>query len=121
MLLIRNQGSGLNQVRVDGSNLWYNGNIVGSYSGGANGSPLVINLAADATPVSVTAVLCNLAYRNTNIVDPSTTARSVSVTIDDGSGGTSAPATVTVNVVGVNDAPLVVTNGNFGLPRAALR
>lgn len=74
---------------------------------------LVINLAADATPVSVTAVLCNLAYRNTNIVDPSTTARSVSVTIDDGSGGTSAPATVTVNVVGVNDAPLVVTNGNF--------
>lgn len=113
VLLIRNQGSGLNQVRVDGSNLWYNGNIVGSYSGGANGSPLVINLAADATPVSVTAVLCNLAYRNTNIVDPSTTARSVSVTIDDGSGGTSAPATVTVNVVGVNDAPLVVTNGNF--------
>ena len=74
---------------------------------------LVINLAAGATPVSVTAVLCNLAYRNTNIVDPSTTARSVSVTIDDGSGGTSAPATVTVNVVGVNDAPLVVTNGNF--------
>ena len=69
---------------------------------------LVINLAAGATPVSVTAVLCNLAYRNTNIVDPSTTARSVSVTFDDGSGGTSAPATVTVN-----DAPEVVTNGNF--------
>ena len=81
--------------------------------GPANGSPLVINLAAGATPVSVTAVLCNLAYRNTNIVDPSTTARSVSVTIDDGSGGTSAPATVTVNVVAVNDAPEVVTNGNF--------
>lgn len=74
---------------------------------------LVINLAAGATPVSVTAVLCNLAYRNTNIVDPSTTARSVSVTFDDGSGGTSAPATVTVNVVAVNDAPEVVTNGNF--------
>lgn len=112
VLLIRNQGIGLNQLRADGSTLWYNGDIVGVYSGGTNGTPLVIDLMLDATPANVSAVLSNLAYRNTNTVDPSTTARSVSITVEDGSGGTSAPATVTVNVLAVNDAPVVTVTGS---------
>ena len=112
VLLVRNQGTGPNQVYVNGSNLWYNSDIVGSFSGGTNGAPLVINLLSDATPDNVSAVLSNLAYRNTNSEDPSTAARSVSIIVEDGSGGTSAPATVTVNVLAVNDAPVVSVTGS---------
>ena len=55
-----------------------------------------------------------LQYSNSNNNNPSGTARTVTVTLTDGDGGTSNVSTTTVNVTGVNDAPVVANlNGDF--------
>ncbi|WP_270090706.1 autotransporter-associated beta strand repeat-containing protein [Sphingobacterium sp. SYP-B4668] len=107
VLSIRNQGTAAGQIGVSGLNITYGGTIIGTRtaSGGTDTYDLVITLNASATPAIVQALLRNLTYTNTNTTDPSTSARTVGVTINDGDGGTSTPANVTLDVVAVNDAP----------------
>ena len=74
-------------------------------SDGNGGDDLVITFnTTNATPANVTTLLRALSYANTNTLNPSTTARSVAVTVNDGLAGVAA-ADILVNVVGVNDAP----------------
>jgi hypothetical protein len=107
VLFIRNQGNGVNQISVSGNSITYNGLQIGTFTGGSNGNPLVVTFTNNANATTAAALVQNLAYRNSNTVDPTTTPRTVSISMDDGAGGTSAVSEVTLNVLPVNDAPVV--------------
>lgn len=104
-LEIRNQGNGAGQVGVAGATVSVGGAAVGTLAGGAGVAPLVVSFSAAATPAAAQAVLRNLTFRSTDDVT-GTLPRTVSVTISDGDGGSSAPATKTVNIV-LNLDPVV--------------
>ena len=111
-LAIRHQGTGAGQVGVSGSNVSYEGTVIGTFSGGTNGStPLVITFDADADQDAVQAVLRNITYANVSD-DPSAAARTVRFVLTDGDGGTSNVDTATINLIPVNDAPLLDLDAN---------
>ncbi|MHB1186315.1 PKD domain-containing protein, partial [Thiobacillus sp.] len=94
---IRNQGAGAGQVGVSGNNVTYGGTTIGTItSNGANGSDLVVTLNASATTQAVEAVIENLTYQNT--VSNPVPSRTVSIQVNDGAGGTSAPRVLQINV-----------------------
>ncbi|MEA3036794.1 MAG: hypothetical protein QOH04_2571 [Sphingomonadales bacterium] len=105
-LTIVNQGNGAGQIGVSGSNVSYGGTLIGTFTGGTNGStPLVVTLNANANNAAVQALVRDVAY--TNVTDnPSAADRTVTVTLTDGDGGTSNVPTATVHVAPVNDAPV---------------
>jgi hypothetical protein len=77
---------------------------------GAGPGSLSISLNANATPEAVQALVRNVTYENTSD-NPATHARSVRFELTDGDGGTSPFLTHTVNVMAVNDAPVVTLTG----------
>lgn len=89
-------------VLVDGVN-------IGTMSGGANGATLTINLGANATQARTNAVLQSLTFSNTSHT-PSNKPRTIRISFTDGDGGNVQNSLKTVNVVPVNDAP-VIGNG----------
>jgi hypothetical protein len=96
---VRDQGGGAGQVGVSGSTVSYGGTAVGvidAVFNGQNGVDLVIQFNASASAEAVEAVIENLTYRNSSS-DP-VASRTVSVTVSDGDGATSAPRTVQINV-----------------------
>jgi Ca2+-binding RTX toxin-like protein len=108
-LTVRNVGTGAGQIGVSGVNVSYAGTAIGSFSGGTNGSDLVITLNSNATAAAVQELARNISFSN-NSPAPSTLARSVSVTLVDGdgnanSGSDTASATATITVSSINDAP----------------
>lgn len=113
VLAIRNEGTGAGQISVSGSTVSYGGTAIGTItSSGTGGASLVVTLNASANAAAVQALIHNLTYANGNDAAPSTAARTVSITVNDGDGGTSTAAQVTVNVIGVNDAPTITATGN---------
>ncbi|TRO14970.1 DUF4347 domain-containing protein, partial [Ectopseudomonas mendocina] len=113
VLAIRNEGTGAGQISVSGSTVSYGGIAIGTISSsGTGGASLVVTLNASANAAAVQALIHNLTYANGNDAAPSTAARTVSITVNDGDGGTSTAAQVTVNVIGVNDAPTITATGN---------
>ncbi|MBP7111441.1 MAG: DUF4347 domain-containing protein, partial [Nitrosomonas sp.] len=117
VLNIRNQGTGAGQIGVNGSNVTYGGVTIGTFTGGSNGSNLVIIFNSNATPTAVTALVKNIAYENTDAAAPTTGARTVRYVLTDGDGGTSANYDTIVTVSAVNDAPVLtlgaLMNGSF--------
>jgi hypothetical protein len=111
VLSIRNEGTGGGQIGVSGANVTYGGVTIGTLAGGTGTNDLVVTLNGNSSPAAVQALVRNLTYSNTNSTDPSTTARTVRVTVNDGDGGTSTNANVTVSVTGVNDAPTLSATG----------
>jgi hypothetical protein len=88
-------------------------------SNGSGGNDLALALnTVNATPANVQILLRALQYNDTNLVDPSTTTRAVSVTLVDGGGndGGAGADTLVINtqvtVTGVNDEPSGADNGN---------
>jgi hypothetical protein len=112
-LTIVNQGNGAGQIGVSGSNVSYGGTVIGTFTGGTDGStPLVVTLNASADNAAVQALVRDVAY--TNVSDnPSGADRTVDVTVTDGDGGTSNVPVATVHVTPVNDAP-VANDDNVG-------
>jgi hypothetical protein len=104
-LEIRNQGNGAGQVGVSGATVSVGGTAVGTLAGGTGVVPLVVSFNAAATPAAAQAVLRNLTFRSTDDVT-GTLPRTVAVTISDGDGGSSAPATKTINIL-LNLDPVV--------------
>ncbi|MNX34842.1 Extracellular serine protease precursor [compost metagenome] len=113
VLSIRNQGTAAGQIGTSGLNITYGGTVIGTRTanGGTGTNDLVIALNVAADAVAVQALIRNLIYINTNTTIPSTTTRSVEVTVDDGDGGTSSSATIDVAVIAVNDAPTLSATG----------
>ncbi len=110
---IANQGSGVGQISLSGANVLYNAGggpvVIGSFSGGSGGTPLVVNFNTNATPAAVDALIQRVRYGNESQL-PDTTTRSVTFTVVDGDGnanGGNDTVSQTMNVVIVsrNDAP----------------
>ncbi|MDE8741999.1 Ig-like domain-containing protein [Pectobacterium polaris] len=111
VLGIINLGTGSGQIGVSGANVTYGGVVIGTFTGGTGTNDLVVALNASATPTAVQALVRALSYQNSNTADPAITTRFVSITVNDGDGG-SASAMVAVGVTGVNDAPTLSATGN---------
>ena len=80
------------------------GLAVGTVTGGANGSDLVVALnTADATPAAISTLIEHITYADSS--DNPAASRSITFTVDDGDGST-GNAVATVNITSVNDAPV---------------
>ena len=99
-LTIQNQGTGAGQIGISGSNVTYGGTTIGTFTGGANGSDLVVTFNnASATPAAAQALADHILYANTSD-DPSTAPRTVTFTVNDG-GSDTGTATATIDVTAV--------------------
>ncbi len=108
-LSIRNQGTGSGQIGFNGTTVTFGGVVIGTISGGQNGTagtPLVIDFNASATPAAVEALIQNMTYVNSS--DTPAAARTIQVTIDDGgTENATASALTVINVTPVNDVPVL--------------
>ncbi|KPG00112.1 hypothetical protein IP87_03475, partial [beta proteobacterium AAP121] len=94
---IRHQGNGPGQVGVAGNTVSVGGVAIGTITGtGVNGADLVVSFNANATASLVEALLENLTYANT--ASAPVPARTVSISLSDGDGGTSVPRAVVINI-----------------------
>ncbi|MCP4253896.1 MAG: DUF4347 domain-containing protein, partial [Candidatus Scalindua sp.] len=105
ILAIRNQGYGTGEISIAGYGVAYEGTLIGSFTGGANGVDLVITFNANANAVAVEALIENITYENSDNDNPTIGARTVRFVLNDGDGDTSANYDTTVNVSAANDAP----------------
>ncbi|MES2794198.1 MAG: Calx-beta domain-containing protein [Planctomycetota bacterium] len=96
-LAIRNQGKGAGLIGLKGKNITYGGVVIGTFSGGTKGAPLVITLNGSASAAATTALLKNITF-GTPKAKVSPTPRTLSVTLSDGKGATSTPVTTVINV-----------------------
>lgn len=94
VIQIRNQGTGAGQIGISGQNVTYGGTVIGTYGGGLV-STLTVTLNANSSAEAVSALLQNLTYRND--VAQSGTVRTLTVTLSDGDGNTSAPVHLSIN------------------------
>ncbi|GET24068.1 S-layer family protein [Prolixibacter sp. NT017] len=111
VLAIANQGTGAGQIGVSGSSVTYGGATIGTFTGGSGTNDLVISLSANATPTATSALLQALTYSNSNTTTPDNSTRTARVTVNDGDGGTSGNADVSIGITAVNDAPTSSTTG----------
>ncbi|WP_175516907.1 hypothetical protein [Planctomicrobium piriforme] len=119
VLSIRNQGTAVGKIGVDGANVSYGGAVIGTFTGGTNKVALVITFNASATPAAAQALLRNLQFNNTAAVRSSDN-RTVRVLVTDGDGGTSLAATKTITVTPGNAPPVLAAfDGNVDYPAAA--
>lgn len=118
VLQIRFEGAGAGQISTSGSNVLYGATVIGTFAGGVGNTPLVVTLNQNANLTTVQALVRNIGYRNTSddpIVgvpaSPPVSPRDVRFVLSDGDGATSAAVTRTVNVIAVNDLPVVTISG----------
>ncbi|TMJ01411.1 MAG: hypothetical protein E6G97_16135 [Alphaproteobacteria bacterium] len=110
-LTIQNQGTAAGQIGVSGATITYGGLTIGTFTGGTNGSNLVISFTTtDATQAAAQALLDHIQYAN-NSDNPSTATRTVTYTLNDGdgtanSGTNTGTATANITVTAVNDPPV---------------
>ncbi|BCJ90239.1 hypothetical protein IZ6_09740 [Terrihabitans soli] len=100
-------------IDITGQNIFFDtpgpGSVlIGTFTGGTNGNPLVITFNSDATPDRVQELMDRIEFENTSD-DPSNLDREVTFTLTDGDGGTET-VTTTIEVVPVNDAPVLDTS-----------
>ncbi|MBT3570617.1 MAG: hypothetical protein HN494_17340, partial [Opitutae bacterium] len=117
VLAIKNVGSGSGQIGVAGSNVSYEGSVIGTFAGGSSSTALVITFTtADATIAAVEALGHVITYEAGSGLNGQ--SRTVTYSLSDGSNA--GTATVNVNVVGapVNNAPVITSNS--GGPTASL-
>ncbi|MFM8931036.1 MAG: hypothetical protein ACKOS8_04040, partial [Gemmataceae bacterium] len=111
---------GGNGITVTGSTVSYNGNTIGTISGGSAANLVVTFTSANATFAAVQALIAQIGYTSTS-QNPTwagaNPVRAVTLTLNDGGNTASAstPLTATqsgtINVIGINDAP-TLTNLN---------
>ena len=108
-LEIGNQGINVGQISLSGTTIGFAGPQgivpIGTYSGGNGTTPLSITLNGNASPSLTTALMRDITFRTVGD-NPTTTARTVQLTLTDGVGGLTGTLSKTVNVVAVNDPPV---------------
>jgi hypothetical protein len=82
-------------ISVNTGCVFYGTNLIGTISGGAAGTPLIISLTSLADATSTGALVKAIAFQNGS-ASPSTTPRTVQFQLDDGAGEVSPPVTETV-------------------------
>ena len=111
VLSIRNIGTGASQVGVNGSIVTYQGVQVGVVSGGTLNQPLTVTFNANASTVAVQAVVRAVSFA-VNGDNPSGLTRTLEYELSDNTGGVSAIVPKLVDVLPINDPPVVtVTYG----------
>jgi len=89
-LLIRNIGTGSGQVGISSNVVSFEGDAVGTWSGGTGTAPLIIQWNANASVRATTAVLRSISFTTTsNRIQPP--LRTLQIVVTDGVGGTSLP------------------------------
>ena len=117
-LAVRNEGTGAGEIGVSGADITFGGAVIGSFTGGTNGTDLVVTFnTTAATPAAVQALARSVTFANASD-NPSTLARTVSFSLVDGdgtdAGGSDTGSTIaTVNITAVNDAPVVGGGGTL--------
>lgn len=109
-LSVNNEGTAVGQIGVSGNTVTFGGLPIGTILTGQAGGDLTIQLSANAVPVAVTALLRNLQFSSTS-ENAAVSPRSLVVSVTDGAGGSTGNSTLTVNVVSVNDAPILTLPG----------
>jgi Ca2+-binding RTX toxin-like protein len=94
-LILDSVGTGLGQLSISGSDVLYEGEVVGTWSGGDNGNPLVVTFNADACYCSIELAMASVQYANTDDLTAAS-ARSIDFTFVDG-GGTANGGSDTVS------------------------
>ena len=107
VLSIRNQGTGVGQIGVTGTDVTYEGTVIGTFTGGGGGANLVVAFDEDATPLAVTALIRNITYENTDAANPTDGTRNIHFQVADGDGATSVSHVAQVNVTADNDGPVI--------------
>lgn len=105
---VRNQGSGAGQISFNGTQVFYENALIGTVDAsntGASGLPFKVNFNINATVIAVKALIENLTYQNTS--DIPSDSRTLAISINDGDGGTSIPATVAISIIPENDPPVI--------------
>ena len=87
VLAIRNDGNGTNQIGVADTNVTYAGAVIGSFSGGTNGAPLVVSLNTGATLAAAQQLIRSATF-STTTNNPSRATRFVTLALNDGLGVT---------------------------------
>jgi hypothetical protein len=95
-----------NGVTVSGNTVSYNGTAIGTFTGGTGSTPLVVQFNSAATTAGIQAVVDDVAYYNTNPA-MSIYDRTISFTLTDGKGVSSAMVGKTIHVAIV---PPSITN-----------
>ena len=106
---------------VSGNQLVFNNVVAATFSGGTNGQPLLVNFNNRATLNRVQYVLRNICFAYDGD-DPSSAQRTLSIQLTDGAGG-QASATKRVNVIPVNDRPVLTqipTSSTYTLNAASI-
>jgi hypothetical protein len=121
-LVIRNQGTGAGDISLNGANVLFGGNVIGTWTGGSNGStPLVISFnSAFATPVAAQALARSILFSNVD-TDTGYGDRELEFVVSDGAGGSSDPALLSFTVIiPLNTAPVLTTSaGSTGYSAGA--
>ncbi len=94
-LVIRDQGPGIGNIRLSGSDVQFDFGtgpvVIGTFSGGGGlADPLLVNLNANANQDAIQALLRNLTYENVATI-PSQANRVIAFSLNDGNGGSSPP------------------------------
>ena len=97
-LRVRHTGIGAGEIGVDGSTIKYGGVTIGTFTGGAGTTALVITLTDRADADAVQVLLRSMEFTSTAFA-PSLLPRTIRATLTDGDGGTSNTPTKTINVV----------------------
>ncbi|MFI3157998.1 MAG: VCBS domain-containing protein, partial [Methylococcaceae bacterium] len=108
--------SGSNGIIVSGSTVSYNGNEIGTLSGGSAADLVITFTTNNATSAAVDALILQIGYSSTSenpTVSGASPTRAVTVTLNDGGNTSSSGAstkmtatrTGTINVIGINDTP----------------
>lgn len=98
VLQIRRQGRAAGQIDAasDGK-IRFGTTIIGTWSGGSSGKPLIITLKSTASLTAVQALIRNITF-NTSATNASLADRVLQFQVSDGDGGTSTSVTKTVKV-----------------------
>ena len=119
-LSVRNQGSGAGQIGFDGSNVSFGGTNIGILNlanNGANGNSITIDLNNFSTPDAVKTLLNNITFQNTS--DNPAAGRTLSITVNDGDGGTSSTISQVITIAALNDLPSS-TNATILAPNSSI-
>ncbi len=103
---IQHAGFQNGQIGVSGSSVKYSNQVIGTFTGGAGATPLVISLNANATPAKVQSLLRSISFESQGDT-PKAGVRQLRFVLTDGDGGTSLTRTALITVTPVNDAPVL--------------
>lgn len=104
---INSIGNGPGQISVSGTDVLFEGTVIGVVAGGTGGTPLVVTLNSAATPAATQALMRQITFRSTNATPPTNT-RSIQFSVTDDQGALSNVVARGVDVTIDTTAPFVM-------------